>query len=781
MISFDTVQVDLTPIYTRINDINLHVLDLSESVTSMKNAVSSLSNQISNVKMDKFDFINSENITGIETGLNGSQLTTNFKFNCINCENVVSNFNSLTDATGSVYGKGLNFDNCFNSLSGSCNFVLSPDKMENCFNDNAKLKAVVDAYELNNCLNNNSFYDEFNFNAKTLNSCLNNVCITSVVGKQYYLKADCLSSCLNNLVPYSDGATVLHIDANNNYHLMENCSVGRLNAFLNGDSALSCFNSMSLNDVLTNSGIGTYLNRMFFLNYQQLVRDFNNFTAFGDCNFMGNVLDMYDCFNSANIGNHTSHTTEVIHPYYNYINGNSVRDCFNSITINNENYFNNSFNRLSDAFNGFLCSDYSFNASLNVQDAVKCYNSWMNGNFNIKLNALNMSNCFNNMNATAFYSNTIGGYVGTLNSCFANNQLGKLNLILNGDSCFNVINNNTDDYYKSLSVSMNYNIFSSCFNGLWNSDNMQNCYFDISANEITKCFNGVYPSKASLRFNARSVGQCFTDFHMTNLYCDGFSFSNCFNSNAKIQKCNMNVESMVECFSNLTTRAWTMTDFTGKFSYVNKCFRYGYITNCNLSADIISAAFISVNGSNAIINANKLENVFESLCVYNGEVQILGCSSMKFCVDENYIANFELGYNNTVNVSGCIRNNSFTKCRLMSPMVLAYSALNSNSFDTLLYIDQPPTLAASGQYAPFKDNAFKQGCTVDVPNVFWIGRPSVSLYSVGIKPDGSSLSTVWDTLNSSSYSWYCSNYLNALAALYNNTNYNLVIRHLADI
>lgn len=758
MISLDTIQVDLTPLYTRINDVNIRVLDLDEEVNSIKSDISSR-------MFNDFDFSKSLNISGVKDNLNGYH-DTQFKFNCVNCSNVVSNFNSFTNVSGSVYGDGLCFDNCFNNNDGLCDFVLSPESLRNCFNDNANLGANIEAYDLDHCLNN-GYFNSLILDVRNLRTCLNNVSIGT--GDNYFIKADLLSSVLNSFNPVNN--VKIHVDAMNNDRMLNNCNIKRLNGYFNGDVASYCFNTLTFDSV----GSGITKMREVFLNYQDLRSCFVSNTINGDCAIYGNALRMNECFKSGVINQDSSRTSLA---YSNYVNANYADGCFYSLTLNNSIYFNNSFNGCSSLYMAISYNNYPLSVNLNVQNCYYCFRSHTDALLNVRLNALSMYYCFNYITHTHTYSAiSVGGYVGTLSSWFNyDNNIQRLSLSLNGNVAIGLLyNSNTSQtsvWYKILVVNMDYNHISNCFVGLRYSTSKMTAYVDAKVNSAYSCFRDVYNSSGVCRLDAQIASSCFMNITCDSVNCIGNDYTGCLLNSVYISSLNLNVNVMYGCVQNTVSVRY----LRGNCEFISNCFKNGTISFLNVIANSAANLVHTLTGNEYYLNCPDLYNAFHKCSMLRAELNVN--SSMASCVNSCSIAYFDINGDKTLYVSNCLDNNLFTTFAVHCPLAIRESAFNSNYIVSSLVLDYPLEFRGTQQW---QNNSYGTGLYLEIPNMFWIGSDT-SRSSVGIKINNNVLEFVWPSGGIvSDMEKYCSNYTSLISAVYTNTNKRLVLRHIVDM
>lgn len=779
MISLDTIQVDLTPLYSRINEVNIRVLDLDEEVNSIKS-------DISNRMFNDFDFSKSLNISGIADDLNGYHDTL-FKFNCVNCSNVVSNFNSFTNVSGSIYGDGLCFDNCFNNNGGLCDFVLSPESLRNCFNNNAALNANIEAYDLDHCLNND-YFNSLILDVRNLRTCLNNVSIGT--GENYFIKADLLESVLNSFNPVNN--VKIHVNAMHNDKMFNNCNIKQLNGYFNGDIASYCFNTLTFDSV----GSGITKRRGVFLNYQDLTSCFVSNTINGDCAIYGNALRMNECFKSGVINQDSSKTSLA---YSNYMNANYAEDCFNYLTINNSIYFSNSFNECSSLYQSIYCNNYPLNVNLNVQFCYYCFESYTNALLSVRLNALSMNYCFNYITHTNtdFYSAiNVVGYVGSLYSWFDyGNNIQRLNLSLNGNiaayAFYNANTTQTSVWYKSLTINADYNYVSNCFVGFRNTESStttnattnltttilttnMSASINIRANSAYGCFRDFRLALASglCRFNCQVATSCFRNATIGSIYCDGDDYTNCLLNNITATSLNLNVNYMYLCVQN----SLSINTIRGNCKYINNCFKNGTISNLNVYANSADNLVHTLTGNDYYVNCPNLYNAFHSCSILRAELDVN--ESIYSCVKSCSIAYFDIKGDKILFVPSCIDHNNFTTIAIHCPLGVGNSGFDNNYIVSSLVLDYPPEFRGTQQW---QNNSYGVKFNLDIPNIFWIGGDN-SRTSVGIKVNNNVPEFIWPTVSAmSDMEKYCSNYTKMIYDVCTNTNKRLVLHQYVEL
>ena len=769
MISLDSIQVDLTPLYTRINDVNLHVLDLDDTVKSIKNDITDISSQLTRGEFADFDFQHTRNISGIADELNGYHDTI-FKFNCVNCSNVVSNFNSFTNVSGSIYGDGLCFDNCFNNNKGLCDYVLSPESLTNCFNNNEYLRANIEAYDLNNCLNNDSF-GSLILDVRNLRTCLNNA-ILSPAG-QYYIKADFIASVLNSFAPLD--SVRLHVNAMHNLKLMESCNIYHLNGYFNGDVATSCFNSMTFASITKDAIETHYLNRRIFLNYQECINCFNYNSIIGDCVILGNVDKLSDCFNSMTIIYNSSQY------YSNLMNANFVQNCFMSMDLNGYNYFSNSFNSASSIFRNIAFHGYSLNINLNVQRGEYMFMRMTDALFNIKLNALSAHYLFNYINHTQSVSASglqIIGYVGSLYSWMNyGNNIQRLSLSLNGNVCsyllFHATTNQSTDLYRTLFVDLDFDYFINVFVGMRNNlySDMRG-YINIRGGSIYDCFKDVSFSAATCRVDAQFANSIGRRATIQSLFFNGNEYTSCLTSEIAITNLNMNVDKASECI-----KYFSITTMRADCNYMSMCLREGVLMNATLKAEYLYDCFTKITGTYLYINCPMIDSVLVN-CNYS-RIDFYAGSSARACLKSCTINYLDLNADKYLLMSNWFNNNSLFTCGIHCPLRFENQGFEGNTIMSKMIIDYPPEFR---NVSLWNNNVVGASFTLEIPNMFWVGPDDVHLSSVGIKVSGGAPEFVWQQGGIvSDMQKYCSNYTLFISNVCTNTNKKLILRQFAEL
>lgn len=754
MISLDQIQVDLTPLYTQINEVKLRVLDLDNSVHSLQRDITDISSQLTKGGFNNFDFTNMNNVSGVAEGLNGYHDTT-FKFNCVNCSTVVSNFNSYTNVSGSIYGDGLRFDNCFNNNSGNCNYVLSPEGLNNCFNYNKNLFANIEAYDLNNCLNNDSFKGLY-LDVRLLSNCLNNVSNST----NFYVKADYISSALYNFV--QNGANAIHVNAFDNVNLMNNCNISFINGYFNGDVAVSCFTK--INFIYTSSA-----SRRMFFNYHSMNNCFNSLTFQGEHNIYGEFDQMVDCFKSV------SYSATGGDSYKNGISVGLAKNCFMSMSMNNPSaYLSFTINSASSAFKDMTCYN-TMNMSLKLDSGRFMFMNIQSGRMNLNLNVGSLYSGFQYItlsqnNANSYVS--VSGYITEVNSLFNNeNKIGRLILNLNGnyakDLLYHQYTTQTHDRYSSLTINLNYNTLSNFFVGMRNGVAM-NALMHVKGASAYNCLNNINITGGRCHFDVQYASNCCNNLTNSLLYCNGDEFRDAFSAGCNLTSLNINVNSLYNCVINNT-----VSMLMGDCGYVLECFNTGNISSLTLKGNSLFMCANSLSGNDIYLNAQKMNNVLRS-CTYNNVVCSVDSDVAYVCAGCQ-IHKFDMYVNKFVYAGHLLSENTFSTIGIHSPMNFGIDAFNSNSIESKLVIDEPPVFMAENCW---KDVSFGNvNFGIEYPNLIWVGPNSDSLTWAGIKAGNNTISMVWPNFaQSSDMNKYCSNYTTFLLAVLQSFASNVVIK-----
>lgn len=753
MISLDQIQVDLTPLYTQINEVKLRVLDLDNSVHSLQRDITDISSQLTKGGFNNFDFTTMDNVSGVAEGLNGYH-DTSFKFNCVNCSTVVSNFNSYTNVSGSIYGDGLRFDNCFNNNSGNCNYVLSPEGLNNCFNNNKNLFANIEAYDLNNCLNNDSFRSLY-LDVRLLSNCLNNVSNNN----QFYVKADFINSALNNFV--QNGGIAIHVNALDNLNVMNNCNISYINGHFNGDEAVSCFNK--INFIYTSSS-----NRRMFFNYNNFNNCFNSITFQGEHNIYGDFDQMVDCFKNV------SFSSTGGYYYKNAINAGLAHKCFMNMTMNNPNaYLSFTFNYASSVFMNMTCNN-TMNMYLKLDRGLYMFMGIQSGKMNLNLNVGSLYSGFQTIiltqnNANSYVS--VSGYITEANSLFnESNKIGRLILNLNGNYAKDLLYHNyttqTNDRYSSLTVNLNYNTLSNFFVGMRNIS--MNALMHVKAASAYNCLNDVIITGGRCHFDAQYASNCCNNLTNSVLYCNGDEFRDAFTAGCSLTTLNINVNSLYNCVLNNT-----VSMLMGDCGYILECFNTGNISSLTLKGNSMFMCANSLTGNDIYLNAQKMNNVLRS-CTYNNAVCSVDSDVAYVCAGCQ-IHKFDLYVNKFVYAGHLLSENTFSTVGIHSPINFGIDAFNSNSIESKLVIDEPPVFMAENCWKDVSFGSVNFG--IEIPNFLWVGGNSDSLSWAGIKIAGGNVSMVWPSFaQSSDMNKYCSNYTNFINSALHSFASNFVIK-----
>lgn len=770
--------IDLNDIYQKINNLNFNTQTINENINVIDSAIAGIaantfviSNSIQNALLNEFDLSspNFLNISEIAENLNGKQNVI-YKLNCINCLNVNENFNSFTNASGSIYGDGLCFDNCFNDNKGLCNYVLSPEGLTNCFNNNEYLKANIEAYDLNNCLNNDSF-GSLILDVRNLRTCLNNA--TFSPAGQYYLKADFIASCFNNFAPID--SVRLHVDAMHNLQLFQNCNIYHLNGYFKGDVATSCFNSMTFESIERDTTETHYLNRRIFLNYQEFTNCFNNNSIIGDCAIFGNVNRLNDCFNSITVLYNSSQY------YSNLINANSAQNCFMSIDLNGYNSFSNSFNYASSIFRNIAFHGYSLNVNLNVQRGEYMFMRMTDALFNIKLNALSLYYLFNYINHTYTLSASglqIIGYVGSLYSWMNyGNNIQRLSLSLNGNVCsyllFHATTNQSTDLYRTLFINLDFDYIINVLVGMRSNlyTDMRG-YINIRGGSVYDCFKDVSFSAATCRVDAQFANSIGRRATIQSLFLNGNEYTSCLTSEIAITNLNMNVDKASDCI-----KFFSVTSMRADCNFMSSCLREGTLNNATIKAESLYDCFAKVTGSSLYINCPMIDVVLVS-CNYS-RIDFYAGSSVRACLKNCTINYLDINADKYLSMYNWFNYNSLFTCGIHCPLRFDNQGFEGNTIISKMVINYPPEFRSVSLWG---SNAFGSAFTLEIPNMFYVGPDDAHLSTVGIKINNNALEFVYQPGGVvSDMQKYCSNYTSVINAIFTNVNQKLILKHYIDI
>lgn len=770
--------IDLNDIYQKINNLNFNTQTINENINVIDSAIAGIaantfmiSNKIENALLNEFDLSspNFLNISGIAENLNGKQNVI-YKLNCINCLNVNENFNSFTNASGSIYGDGLCFDNCFNDNKGLCNYVLSPEGLTNCFNNNEYLKANIEAYDLNNCLNNDSF-GSLILDVRNLRTCLNNA--TFSPAGQYYLKADFIASCFNNFAPLD--SVRLHVDAMHNLQLFQNCNIYHLNGYFKGDVATSCFNSMTFESIERDTTETHYLNRRIFLNYQEFTKCFNNNLISGDCAIFGNVDRLNDCFISLSLRYNSSQY------YSNFINANYAKNCFISMHLNGYNSFSNSFNYASSLFRDIAFYGYSLNVNLNVQRGEYMFLRMTDALFNIKLNALSAYYLFNYINHTYTHSSSglqIIGYVASLYSWMNyGNNIQRLSLSLNGNVCsyllFHATTSQSTDLYRTLFINLDFDYIINVLVGMRSNlySDMRG-YINIRGGSVYDCFKDVSFSAATCRVDAQFANSIGRRATIQSLFLNGNEFTSCLTSEIAITNLNFNVDKASDCL-----KYFSITSMRADCNFISGCLKEGELNYGQIKGESLYDCFTKITGTEIAINAFSVYSALISCSI--SRVNFYVGSSFRSCLKSCTINYLDLNADKYLYVYNNFNNNSLITCRVHCPLRLANQGFEGNTIIQKLIFDYPPEFA---EVVAFGSNAFGSAFTLEIPNMFYVGPDDVHLSTVGIKINNNALEFVYQPGGVvSDMQKYCSNYTSVINAVFTNVNQKLILKHYIDI
>lgn len=770
--------IDLNDIYQKINNLNFNTQTLNENINVIDSAIAGIaantfmiSNSIQNALLNEFDFSNPNflNVSGIAENLNGKQNVI-YKLNCINCLNVNENFNSFTNASGSIYGDGLCFDNCFNDNKGLCNYVLSPEGLTNCFNNNEYLKANIEAYDLNNCLNNDSF-GSLILDVRNLRTCLNNA--TFSPAGQYYLKADFIASCFNNFAPLD--SVRLHVDAMHNLQLFQNCNIYHLNGYFKGDVATSCFNSMTFESIERDTYETHYLNRRLFLNYQEFTSCFNNNLISGDCAIFGNVDRLNYCFNSMSLKYNNSQY------YSNFINANYAMRCFTSIHLSNYNSFSNSFNYAESIYNAIICFGYSMNVNLNVQNGKYLFLSMTDALLNVKLNALSLYYCFNYIHHTHTNSAqglNIIGYVASMSSCFNyGNDIQRLSLSLNGNVCsyllFHATTNQSTDLYRTLFINLDFDYIINVLVGMRSNlyTDMRG-YINIRGGSVYDCFKDVSFSAATCCVDAQFANSIGRRATIQSLFLNGNDYTSCLTSEIAITNLNMNVDKASECL-----KYFSVTSMRADCNFISGCLKDGSLYYGQIKGESLYDCFTKITGTELAINAFSVYSALINCSI--SRVNLYVGSSFRSCLKSCTFNYLDLNADKYLYVNNNFNNNSLISCHVHCPLRLANQGFEGNTIIQKLIFDYPPEFV---EVSAFGSNAFGSAFTLEIPNMFYVGSDAAHLSTVCISTNAEGINFVYQPGGVvSDMQKYCSNYTSAISAIFTNVSQKLVLKHYIDI
>lgn len=757
--------IDLNDIYQKINNLNFNTQTLNENINVIATNTFLISNSIQNALLNEFDFSNPSafNVSEIAENLNEKQNVI-YKLNCINCLNVVQNFNSFTNASGSIYGDGLCFDNCFNDNKGLCNYVLSPESLTNCFNNNEYLNANIEAYDLNNCLNNDSF-GSLILDVRNLRTCLNNAMFSP--DGQYYLKADLIASCFNNFSSPLDSVR-LHVDAMYNLQLFQKCNIHHFNGYFKGDIATSCFNSITFESIEGDA-------RRIFLNYQDFTSCFNNNSIIGDCAIFGNVDRLNYCFNNLIL------KFSSLQYYSNFMNANHALRCFTSMRLSNYNYFSNSFNYAESIYNSITFYGYSLNVNLNVQNGKYMFLSMTNALLYIKINALSLAYCFNYIRHTHTNSSSglqIVGYVGSLYSCFNyGNDIQRLSLSLNGNVCshllFHAATNQSTDLYKTLFINLDFDYFSNVFVGM--RSNLYNGmigYINIRGGSVYDIFKDVSFSAATCYVDAQFANSIGRRATIQSLFLNGNEYKSCLSSELAITNLNFNVDKASDCL-----KRFSITSMRADCNLMSGCLINGILCYGQLKGESVVECLESLTGTELAINAFSVYSALNSCSL--SRVNFYVGSSFRSCLRGCTINILDLNADKYLYLLNNFNHNSLITCRVHCPLRLANQGFEANTIINKLIIGQPPEFA---DISAFGSNVFGSAFTLEIPNMFYVGSDDAHLSTVGISTNNEDISFVYQPGGVvSDMQKYCSNYTSVINAVFKNVNQKLILKHYIDV
>lgn len=788
MISLDFAGVNLTPLYEKINEVNLKVLDLDETMGHVLDSITEISSQLGGGGFNEFDFQNTNNISGIASGLNGYSDTI-YNFNCINCSAINDNFNSYTNVSGSLHGNGLSFSNCFNNYDSKCDLQLNVDKMENCMKNCSISNLDVNCNKLSDCYNTCSPMN-FNFNISSMTSCfINNTFSAASTG---FINALSLQSVFNSCAFNTQVA--LNVNCSNCVNLFNSNTISFIDGYFNGNVGSYCFNNMILDStsIHTSSGL-----RTLHFNIKSMNSCINNATCYGGFNIKCNADDLYYCMNSWSLTKmNVSNSLFSL-----YVNGANANSILNNLSLYYSGIIALNFNSCLNALNKLSNSESQIVISINGHKYSNIFLTITNALLLVNFNVEELRRCFYYLTMTHNYSYiSLLGNINSFNDAFYGyNDIRALNLKLEGVFMSNVMDmasSQTSNLIQNVYPSLNYVFMSQCFNGLWNkrmstlSHDISKgvvCQGQINCNNMFGCFNSNGFISDTIDVICNTMAQCFNRNSQSSMYAYVNNATACFTSNT-ISYLNGYFGICSYCFSG----------YSGYRANIDCKSMYGAfvkntIDTCIMNCDVFSNGFTSNTISSMIANINYLyecgkSNSFNYLLM--DAKCIMGALAKNtintLLLNAGIIINGMLSSNSIQSIilkgddlylnSDAFKSNTISTLIFKDKMTFGSSAFTGNNIVKALTFSKPPVFAG---VSVWKDNVYGSALTLEIPNVFYVGT---GRSSIGIKVSDNVPEFVWQPDGViSNMQQYCSNYTSLISDVCTNTNKKLILNNYIQL